>query len=58
MCNNAAKGYYFDKARGKWKAYIYEDRKQKCLGYYDTEEEAKAVSDKAREERAIRLGLI
>lgn len=57
-CNNDGKGYYFHKACGKWMAYITEDGKLKYLGYFDTEEEAKAVADQAREERARRLGLI
>jgi hypothetical protein len=35
------KGYDFYKRSGKWRAYIYVDGKQKHLGYFDTEEEAR-----------------
>jgi hypothetical protein len=35
------KGYCFRKMSSKWLAYIYVDRKQKFLGLFDTEEEAR-----------------
>ena len=38
---HTAKGYYFDKERGKYKAQIQVDRKQNYIGSYDTPEEAR-----------------
>jgi len=35
------KGYYFYKRTGKWKAYIWVNKKQINLGYFSTEEEAR-----------------
>ena len=42
------KGYHFDKASGKFRAVIYVDGKRKCLGRYNTEQEAHAVYLKAK----------
>ena len=39
--NTKAKGYYFNKRRNKWMAYIMVDGKLINLGYYDTEAEAR-----------------
>ena len=38
--NTDAKGCYYDKKSGKWKACIGINRKRIHLGYYNTEEEA------------------
>jgi hypothetical protein len=43
-------GVTFDKAKNKWKAAIYKDRKRYHLGYYDTPEEAHAAYLKAKAE--------
>jgi len=43
-------GVYFDKAAGKWKAYISIDGKKKHLGYFHTKEEAAAVYEEAARE--------
>ena len=40
MCNTDAKGYCFDKARGKYMASIRVDGKNKHLGYFVTEDDA------------------
>ena len=40
-------GVCFDKARGKWQAYIKVDGKKKSLGYFHTKEEAAAVYEEA-----------
>ena len=50
QCNNLhyVKGYYFDKRRNKYKAQIRINGKKKHLGYYDTEEEARAAYLKAK----------
>jgi hypothetical protein len=39
--NRNCKGYCWDKSRQKWMAYIAVNYKQKTLGYFDLEEEAK-----------------
>ena len=41
------KGVHYYKSRGKWTAHITVARKTKCLGYFDTFEEAKEVREKA-----------
>lgn len=41
--NTKAKGYSFDKANGKHKAYIRLNKKMIHLGYYDNEEEARTA---------------
>mgnify|MGYP003680120296 CR=1 FL=1 len=51
--NHVAKGYYWDKAAGKWHAQIMINRKQKNLGLFDTEEEARAAYLVAKEEYHI-----
>jgi hypothetical protein len=38
-----AKGYCWNKRDQKWMAYIYLNNKKKNLGYYDTEDEARAA---------------
>lgn len=38
-----AKGYYYHKARGKYRAAIIINKKSKSLGYYNTPEEARAA---------------
>jgi hypothetical protein len=40
-CIDNCKGYCFDKARGKWRARIQLEMKQKYLGTFNTEEEAR-----------------
>mgnify|MGYP003127671697 CR=1 FL=1 len=47
--NHIAKGYSWKKAAGKWQAYINVDGKKKHLGYFDTEEEARAAYLAAKE---------
>ena len=47
--NHIAKGYSWNKAVGKWHAQIRVDRKKKNLGYFDTEEEARAAYIAAKE---------
>tara|TARA_R110002020_G_scaffold44575_1_gene128379 strand:- start:52 stop:519 length:468 start_codon:yes stop_codon:yes gene_type:complete len=47
--NPNAKGYCWNKRAGKWHAYINVDGKQKFLGYFDTEEEARAAYIAAKE---------
>tara|TARA_R110002012_G_scaffold62565_1_gene164577 strand:- start:1154 stop:1618 length:465 start_codon:yes stop_codon:yes gene_type:complete len=47
--NHIAKGYSWNKLRGKWKAQIKVDGKQKHLGLYETEEEARAAYLAAKE---------
>jgi len=41
MWNRNAKGYYIDKARGKYKAQINVDGKNKHLGYFVSEDDAR-----------------
>jgi len=41
MNQTRAKGYYFNKQRGKWRAQIKLNGKHIHLGYHDTEQEAK-----------------
>ena len=41
--NHVAKGYSWNKRLGKWEAYIRVNRKRKHLGYFDTEEAARAA---------------
>lgn len=48
--NNNAKGYSLHKATGKWRAYIKINNKQKYLGLYDTEEEAREAYLTAKKE--------
>ena len=44
-----AKGYCWDKQKGKWQAYIAINYKVKHLGYFDTWEEARAAYLAAKE---------
>ncbi len=37
------KGVHYYKNRGKWTAYVARNRRTKCLGYFDTIEEAAAA---------------
>jgi hypothetical protein len=48
-----AKGYYFNKAMGKWKSTIYINWKGKHLGYFNTEQEAREAYLKAKEQYHI-----
>ena len=43
-------GASFHKRIGKWQAYINVDKRRKCLGYFDTAEEAHAAYLKAKTE--------
>lgn len=43
------RGYTWNKQRGKWKSQIQCSKKNKFLGYFDTEEEAKAAYLAAKE---------
>ena len=43
------KGYSWNKALGKWRAYIRVNKKRKHLGYFDTEEEARGAYLKGKE---------
>ena len=47
MRNRKAKGYTWDKARGKWSASIGVNRKRIHLGRFDTKEEAAAAYQEA-----------
>ena len=47
--NTKAKGYFWDKQRGKWQARIMVNIKMKYLGRYDTEEDARAAYLAAKE---------
>ena len=49
-CNNLhfVKGYYFNKTNNKYLTQIKINGKKKHLGYYDTEEEARAAYLKAK----------
>jgi len=44
-----AKGYYFNKQRKKWSAYISLNGKTKHLGLFDTEEQAREAYLRAKE---------
>ena len=46
--NSTAKGYSWNKARGKWHAEIMINRKTIHLGYFDTEESARAAYEAAK----------
>jgi len=46
-CSNV-KGYCWDKAMGKWKAYIRIDGVKTHLGYFDIEAKAQAAYEKAK----------
>jgi hypothetical protein len=48
--NHATKGYYWNKAAGKWNAQISINQKQKYLGLFETEEEARAAYLASKEE--------
>lgn len=41
------KGVHFNACNGRWEARIRQNGRQKCLGYYDSEEEAARVYDAA-----------
>lgn len=43
MHNRRAKGYYYNKPSRKYQAYLRVNKKMKSLGYFDTEEEARAA---------------
>jgi len=43
MHNQVAKGYYWDKARERWIAQIKTNKKNKYLGQFATEQEARAA---------------
>ena len=47
--NHVAKGYYWNKAAGKWHAQIMINYKTKYLGLFDTEEDAEAAYLAAKE---------
>ena len=47
--NHVAKGYSWNKARGKWEAYIKVNGKKKNLGFHDTEGAARAAYLAAKE---------
>jgi len=42
------KGYYWDKRANKWKATVYINGKQKYLGHFKTEEEARNIFENAK----------
>jgi len=46
--NTRAKGYYWDKSKGKWRAYIHLNGKKKHLGYFDLESEARAAYERGK----------
>jgi len=48
-CNRNAKGYYWDKAKKKWRARIKINGKQKSLGYFKKEEDARQSYLKGKE---------
>ena len=41
--NIDTKGYYFNKKHGKWRAQICLNNKRKHIGFYDTEDDARAA---------------
>jgi hypothetical protein len=47
--NRNCKGYYFNKQRQKWEAYIYVNYKKKHLGYFDLKKDAKNARLAAKE---------
>lgn len=47
--NSKGKGYYFNKDRNKFKAYIKINNKSKHLGYFDNEDDARASYLEAKE---------
>lgn len=48
-CSSQYKGVYWNKRRNKWKAGITIKKNKIFLGYYDTEQEASAVYNKAKQ---------
>lgn len=44
---SGVKGVYFDSPKGKWRAFICKDGRQKCLGRYSDKEQAIAVRQRA-----------
>ena len=51
--NTRCKGYYFNKAKGKYQALIKFNWKQIHIGYYDTEDEAREAYLNKKEELHI-----
>lgn len=50
LFNSNAKGYCWNKQMKKWQSYIIKDDKNKHLGYFDTEDEARNAYLKAKNE--------
>jgi len=48
MNRTRAKGYCWDKAVGKWRAYIHLNGKRIHLGYFDLESDAREAYEKAK----------
>jgi len=48
MNRTRAKGYYWSKAMGKWRAQIQLNGKQIHLGYFDLEEDARAAYERGK----------
>jgi len=46
--NHKAKGYYFNKGTGKWMARIHINGKNKFLGYFENEEDARQAYVEAK----------
>lgn len=46
---SGAKGYIFIRRVGKWRAYVYHERRVHHLGYFDTEAEARDAHRQAQE---------